>query len=94
MSWNYIKPIVENEIAKADITNKAFIKLLMTYRRRVNTCQNMGYNHSWDYVCNSSAFCDAYLALDDIKTDHYDLWKQYCVANGYCVTADLGDWLA
>ena len=93
MNWNDLKPIVEQEIAKANITDKKFITLLMRFRRRINTCKNNLCKQSWQSVIESSACTQAYFIIEDMQDNYNKLWEDYCNANNICINTNVGDWL-
>jgi len=90
-----IKPQVEAEISKAELTDKNAIKLIMSLERRINTCKNyLANGGSWNGMCELKANGDAYYMLEDLKSTYVSEWYKYLDANGYCRSAELGDFLA
>ena len=96
MDWNRLKPIVESEIQKAEITSKEFIKLLLRLNRRINTSKNFlanGGRH--ETMCETFyAYTEAYSILEDLKKNHQEDFFKYCDANGYARRFDTGDMMA
>lgn len=90
-----VKPQVEEAISKAKITDKKAIKLIMNLERRINTCKNyLDNGGSWNGMCELKTNGDAYYMLQDLKSIYVSDWYKYLDVNGYCRSAELGDFLS
>lgn len=102
-TWSVIyKPMVEQALKNANITDKGAIRTILTFERRVNTCHTMLYSgSSWEGMSNSNAYYDAILLAEDLydsydksECKYWEQWKAYCTERGYSTEANLGDFLA
>jgi hypothetical protein len=90
-----IKPQVEAEISKANLTDKKVIKLILNLERRMNTCRNyLSNGGTWNGMCELKANGDAYYLIQDLREFHSEQWFKYLDANNYCRNSELGDFLA
>lgn len=89
------KPQVLEGITKAGLTDKEIVKLILTFERRVCTCQNMlSSGSSWETMNFSNAYNDASMAISEIEENHFEAWEQYTDARGFAKGCNLGDFLA
>ena len=88
-----VKPEVLKGIEDAGITDKSLIKNILTYERRIVTCQNMLINGvSWENMIYSQASNDASMLQDDLLEN--DDYLNYQECRGFFRGATFGDSLA
>ena len=97
MKYSYWKSVVKLEVEKeldnAGIINTNERKSILKFERRLQSLRNKRDNGSnVGMMYENGDFDYASGLLTELqKTNHY---KNYCKANGYCLDADIGDFMA
>lgn len=92
--WNsVVKLEVEKELDNAGIINTNERKSILKFERRLQSLRNKRDNGSnVGMMYENGDFDYASELLTELqKTNHY---KNYCKANGYCLDANIGDFMA